>query len=142
MKRRIDNMEEKYRQGYVDLTSEEPTIPNEIKLNLRDFLDETQLDSFYKSLKEYLEDEYQGDKCCGFNVSVITISDMDWCEKEITYEVCSGNYVEAEFETLGEAKKFAKQNGYGEIIQVTDYLDKKGNHYDTDYETVYKKEEE
>lgn len=123
---------------------EEKKLPNEIKLNIRDFLDEIQLESFYKSLKEYLEEEYKGERCCGFDTSAITFANVDWCDKEITYEVCDGNYVEAEFETLGEAKKYLElqQNGYGEIIQVTDYLDKKGNHYDTDYETVYKKEEE
>ena len=120
----------------------EKKLPNEIKLNIRDFLDETQLESFYKSLNEFLEDEYLGERCCGFNVSVITLSGMDWCDKEITYQVGDGKSFVEEFDTLKKAKEYLEQNGCSEIVKITDYLDKDGDCYDTDYQTVYKKEEE
>jgi hypothetical protein len=135
-------MEKKYIQGYVDLTSEEPALPNEIKLNLRDFLDETQLEKFYNSLREFLEDEYLDERCCGFNVGVITLSGMDWCDKEVTYQVGDGKRFIYEFDTLKKAKAYLDQNGCSEIVKITEYLNKNGDCYDTDYETVYKKEEE
>lgn len=133
-------MEKKYLEGKADLTMVEKELPNEIKLDVRDFLDETQLEKFYESLREYLEDEYQGERCCGFNVSSITLSGMDWCEQESVYQVADGNEIVAEFDTFEKAKEYLEDYGSSEIIKETEYRDSKGKYYDTDYKKVYEKE--
>ena len=133
-------MEKKYLEGKADLTMVEKELPTEIKLNIRDFLSDARLEEFYESLRDYLEDEYQGDKCCGFNMSSITLSGMDWCEKESIYQVVDGNEIVADFDTFEKAKAYLEENGASEIIKETEYRDSKGNSYDYDYQQVYKKE--
>ena len=133
-------MEKKYLEGKADLTMVEKELPNEIKLDVRDFLDATQLEKFYESLRDYLTNVYPDERCYGFDINSIILSGMEWCEKKVTYQVGNGYDFVADFETFDEAKACLEQNGCSEIIKETEYCDSKCNSYDYDYQRVYKKE--